>query len=328
MTVLVLTEAELRDSAPMDDETLTQVENAFTWLAEGKVAMPPVMHIEVDAQSDVDIKSAYVRGLDAFAVKLASGFFNNPSLGLQSSSGMMVLMSARTGFCEAVLLDNGYLTDLRTGLAGAVAARHLAPENPGTVGVIGAGAQARYQIESLALVRDFDRVMVAGRSRENVDAYVIDMSSRLAVEVRAADSIEQVVRESQIVVTTTQSREPLIEAGWLHPGLHITAMGSDFPGKQELDPKILGAVDRLVCDRKTQCVIGGELQHGVSAGLIDEDTDVIELGQVTSGQVPGRTDTQQITLCDLTGTGVQDTAIAVIARDKALARGLGSTIES
>ena len=328
MTVLVLTEAELRDSAPMDGETLTQVENAFTWLAEGKVAMPPVMHIEVDAQSDVDIKSAYVRGLDAFAVKLASGFFNNPSLGLQSSSGMMVLMSAKTGFCEAVLLDNGYLTDLRTGLAGAVAARHLAPENPGTVGVIGAGAQARYQIESLALVRNFERVLVAGRSRENVDAYVADMTSRLAVEVCAADSIEQVVRESQIVVTTTQSREPLIEAEWLHPGLHITAMGSDFPGKQELDPNILGAVDRLVCDRKTQCVIGGELQHGVSAGLIDEDTDVIELGQVTSGQVPGRTDTQQITLCDLTGTGVQDTAIAVIARDKALARGLGSTIES
>ena len=328
MTVLVLTEAELRDSAPMDGETLTQVENAFTWLAEGKVAMPPVMHIEVDAQSDVDIKSAYVRGLDAFAVKLASGFFNNPSLGLQSSSGMMVLMSAKTGFCEAVLLDNGYLTDLRTGLAGAVAARHLAPENPGTVGVIGAGAQARYQIESLALVRNFERVLVAGRSRENVDAYVADMTSRLAVEVCAADSIEQVVRESQIVVTTTQSREPLIEAEWLRPGLHITAMGSDFPGKQELDPNILGAVDRLVCDRKTQCVIGGELQHGVSAGLIDEDTDVIELGQVTSGQVPGRTDTQQITLCDLTGTGVQDTAIAVIARDKALARGLGSTIES
>ena len=328
MTVLVLTEAELRDSAPMDGETLTQVENAFTWLAEGKVAMPPVMHIEVDAQSDVDIKSAYVRGLDAFAVKLASGFFNNPSLGLQSSSGMMVLMSAKTGFCEAVLLDNGYLTDLRTGLAGAVAARHLAPENPGTVGVIGAGAQARCQIESLALVRNFERVLVAGRSRENVDAYVADMTSRLAVEVCAADSIEQVVRESQIVVTTTQSREPLIEAEWLHPGLHITAMGSDFPGKQELDPNILGAVDRLVCDRKTQCVIGGELQHGVSAGLIDEDTDVIELGQVTSGQVPGRTDTQQITLCDLTGTGVQDTAIAVIARDKALARGLGSTIES
>ena len=328
MTVLVLTEAELRDSAPMDDETLTQVENAFTWLAEGKVAMPPVMHIEVDAQSDVDIKSAYVRGLDAFAVKLASGFSNNPSLGLRSFSGMMVLMSARTGFCEAVLLDNGYLTDLRTGLAGAVAARHLAPENPGTVGVIGAGAQARYQIESLALVRNFVRVLVAGRSRENVDAYVADMTSRLAVEVHAADSIEQVVRESQIVVTTTQSREPLLQADWLHPGLHITAMGSDFPGKQELDPNILGAVDRLVCDRKTQCVIAGELQHGVSAGLIDADTDVIELGQVTSGQVPGRTDAQQITLCDLTGTGVQDTAIAVIARDKALARGLGSTIES
>ena len=128
MAVLVLTEQELRQCTPMDEESLNQVENAFTWLAQGKVEMPPIMHIEVDEQSDVDIKSAYVRGLDSFAVKLASGFFNNPNLGLSSSSAMVVLMSARTGFCEAVLLDNGYLTDLRTGLAGAVAARHLAPE--------------------------------------------------------------------------------------------------------------------------------------------------------------------------------------------------------
>ena len=146
MTVLVLTESDIRRSVTIDEESLRQVENAFTWLAEDKVSMPPVMHIEVDAQSDVDIKSGYVKGLEAFAVKLASGFFNNPSLGLSSSSGMMVLLSAKTGFCEAVLLDNGYLTDLRTGLAGAVAARHLAPESVQTVGVIGAGAQARIRL--------------------------------------------------------------------------------------------------------------------------------------------------------------------------------------
>ena len=328
MTVLVLTEAELRSSVPMDQESLQQIENAFTWIAQDKVSMPPVMHIEVDAQSDVDIKSAYVRGLDAFAVKLASGFFNNPSLGLSSSSGMVVLMSSKTGFCEAVLLDNGYLTDLRTGLAGAVAASHLAPEVVNTVGVIGAGAQARYQIESLRLVRNFDKLLGSGRSPANVDAYVQEMSDRLGIEVAAADSPEQLVRECQIVVTTTQSKSPVIEAQWLHPGLHITAMGADLPGKQELDAKILTAVDRLVCDRKTQCLIGGELQHGVGQGTIDESTEVFELGQITSGKVPGRTDQQQITLCDLTGTGVQDTAIALTARDKALAQGMGVSIES
>ena len=328
MTVLVLTEAELRQSVPMDQDSLTQVEKAFTWIAQDKVSMPPVMHIEVDEQSDVDIKSAYVRGLDAFAVKLASGFFGNPSLGLSSSSGMMVLMSSKTGFCEAVLLDNGYLTDLRTGLAGAVAARYLAPQNVHTVGVIGAGAQARYQIESLKLVRDFERLVVSGRSPQRVEKYIEEMSSRLGIEVVAADSVEQLVTESQVVITTTQSKSPVIDAAWLHPGLHITAMGSDLPGKQELDARILGEVDILVCDRKSQCLLGGELQHGGSAGIIDENTQVAELGQITSGQLPGRTNAQELTVCDLTGTGVQDTAIAVIARDKALAAGLGVSIES
>ena len=328
MTVLVLTEAELRQAVSMDQSSLKQVENAFTWLAQDKVSMPPVMHIEVDAQSDVDIKSAYVRGLDAFAVKLASGFFGNPSLGLSSSSGMMVLMSSKTGFCEAVLLDNGYLTDLRTGLAGAVAARYLAPQSVQTVGVIGAGAQARYQIESLRLVRDFGRLLVSGRSPERVEAYVAQMHSLLGIEVVAAESVRQLVSESQVVVTTTQSKSPVIDAAWLHPGLHITAMGADLPGKQELDARILKEADTIVCDRKPQCLLGGELQHGLAGGIIDDNTEITELGQITSGQLPGRTHAHQVTLCDLTGTGVQDTAIAVLAREKALAAGLGVSIET
>ena len=182
--------------------------------------------------------------------------------------------------------------------------------------------------ELLALVRSFQRLLVAGRSPDNVESYVKDMSSRLGIEVVVADSLEQVVRESQVVVTTTQSKEPLIRKEWLHPGLHITAMGSDFPGKQEIHQEVLVAVDRLVCDSKAQCFIGGELQHGVAAGLLDDNSDIIELGQVTSGKVPGRTDPGHVTLCDLTGTGVQDTAIALIARDKALERGMGLKVES
>ena len=196
------------------------------------------------------------------------------------------------------------------------------------MGVIGAGAQARYQIESLKLVRDFERLLVAGRSQPRVDAYVAEMTLKLGVEVQAAESIEHLVGQSQVVVTTTQSKEPLIDAKWLHPGLHITAMGADLRGKQELDPKVLGAVDRLVCDRKAQCLVGGELQHGIRTGVIKEDGDILELGEITSGQVPGRTSATEITLCDLTGTGVQDTAIAVVAREKAIEQGMGVSIES
>jgi ornithine cyclodeaminase len=311
----------------MNREALAAVENAFTALSDGKVEMPPIMHLEVsDHNGNVDIKSAYVRGLEHFAVKLGSGFFDNVKRGLPSSSAMMVLLSAETGFCTAVLLDNGYLTDLRTGLAGAVAARHLAPESVSTVGVIGTGAQARYQIRSLKLVRDFDRLLVFGRDPGRLSAYLEAMRKQLGVDTQRAQSILELVTESDLVVTTTPSTQALIQADWLHPGLHITAMGSDLGGKQELDPQVLVGADLLVCDRRSQCATMGELQHAIAAGLISRDEGVVELGLITSRQHPGRSSADQITVCDLTGTGVQDTAIAVLAYARAQALGLGTEI--
>lgn len=329
MPVLILTENELRRCAGINEEALGAVAQAFTWLVDGKVNMPPIMHIEVaDYRGDVDIKSAYVSGLDHFAVKLASGYFENVKRGLPSSSAMMVLFRADTGFCAAVLLDNGYLTDLRTGLAGAVAARHLAPEIIQTAGVVGTGAQARYQIQSLKLVRDFHRLLVFGRDRHRRDAYITDMQNILGVDVEPAPSIEELVKASDIVVTTTPSRQALIHADWLHAGLHITAMGSDLAGKQELAPEALTRADLLVCDRRSQCAAMGELQHAIAAGLIGENSKVVELGALTSGKHPGRSSPEQITVCDLTGTGVQDTAIAALAYSRARALGLGMEISN
>ncbi len=290
--------------------------------------MPPIMHIEVaDGNGDVDIKSACVRGLDVLAVKIASGFFDNPRLGLPSSSAMMVVLSATTGFCEAVFLDNGYLTDLRTGLAGAVAAKYLAPESVSTVGIVGVGVQARYQLQCLRLVRKFERVLVRGRSAKNVAAYIADVREQLDIEVIEAESMEQLVADSQVVVTTTQSREPLIRAEWLHPKLHITAIGSDLEGKQELDTAVLGKADRLVCDRKSQCFSMGELQHGLAAGILSMKSEIDELGSITSGQASGRASENEVTVCDLTGMGVQDTAIAALALVKARELALGNVVE-
>lgn len=329
MSVLILTESNLRLCVGIDSDALAAVEKAFTWLAEGKVEMPPIMHIAVaDNNGDVDIKSAYVRGLESFAVKMGSGFFENPKLGLPSCSAMMVLLSAKTGFCEAVLLDNGYLTDLRTGLAGAVAAKHLAPKEVETVGIVGAGTQARYQLRSLRLVRDVRRVLVCGRSPENVAAYVSEMSREPGIEVAEAASVERLVAESQVVITTTQSREPIIMADWLHAGLHITAMGSDLSGKQELDAEVIRSADRLVCDRRSQCFAMGELQHLAGACATGDEAVVDELGEITSGRVHGRRSADEITVCDLTGTGVQDTAIATMAVRKAKEKRLGTSVAS
>lgn len=325
--VRILTEADLRRCVRADDTSLAAIESAFAWIDQGRVSMPPIMHIEAkDRNGDVDVKSAYVSGVPRFAVKIASGFYDNPSRGLPAGSAMMVVLSAETGFCEAVLLDNGYLTDLRTGLAGAVAAKHLAPRHVHTVGVVGTGLQARYQLECLRLVRGFERVLVWGRSAEKLAAYVSEMRERLGVDVRAVDSVAALVRESQIVVTTTASRSPLVQTADLHPGLHITAVGSDFPGKQELDADVLRRADLVVCDRVSQCRANGELQHVLEDGRVPEGLPLVELGQVVTGVRQGRANEDVVTVCDLTGTGVQDTAIADLAVTAAIAAGLGTFV--
>jgi ectoine utilization protein EutC len=329
MNITILREAEIRRSAGLNLEALAAVEDGFTRLADGKAVMPPIMRIDVpEHNGEVDIKSAYLQGLDSFAVKMSSGFFDNHKLGLPSLGGMMILLSTKVGFPQALLLDNGYLTDVRTGLAGAIAAKYLAPKQVRTAGVIGAGKQGRFQMQGLKLVRDYDRLLVYDRLPEQVDKYVEEMTPVLGVDIIKAESVEEVVRGSEVVATTTPSKSPYLRAEWLHPGLHITAMGSDAEAKNEVEPAVLGRADLLVCDRKSQVFRLGEHHHALEAGVISEDDDILELGELTAGRHPGRADDAQITLCDLTGTGAQDTAIALLAYRKALENGLGMTIET
>jgi len=327
--VTILTEAELRGCVALDLTAVSIVEDAFRALAEGGVVMPPILSMAIEAhRGEVDVKTAYVPGLDSFAIKVSPGFFDNPKRGLPSLNGLMMLFDAETGIVKAVLLDNGYLTELRTAAAGAVAARHLAPESIGTAGVIGAGVQAELQIRALKLVRDFSELIVWARDREKAEIYARKMQDALDLPVRVAAGPEEVVRDAQIVVTTTPSRAPLIRAEWLHSGLHITAMGSDAPEKNELDPRILKEAGRFVCDRNSQSAALGELRAAIDAGHIAADYQADELGQIVAGQRPGRVSADEITICDLTGTGVQDTAIATHAFRAAQTRGLGQAIES
>lgn len=321
MSTKILTEDELRACVQLDLAVIDAIEEAFRALARGGVVMPPIMRLDVEAYNgELDIKTAYVPGLDSFAVKMSSGFFDNHKLGLPSLSGLMILFNARTGQPEAVLLDNGYLTDIRTGAAGAVAARYLAPQHVQTAGVIGAGTQARYQVMALQQIRPFQRLLIYSQTAASVENYITDMGEQLGVDIIAAASPEQVVRESQVVVTTTPSRQPLVQADWLHPGLHITAMGSDAEMKQELAAEVLLRADLLVCDDKAQAFRLGELHHALEAGLLTEAAPVVALGDIAAGLVNGRSDDSQITICDLTGTGVQDTAVALLAYRRAISR--------
>lgn len=321
MGTLVVTESELRTCLSIDKSALAAVERAFRWIAEGRVSMPPVMHITVDAESAVDTKGAFVDGIDHIAVKIATGYFRNPTIGLPSCSSIVALMNAKTGVFDCVFLDNGFLMDLRTGLAGAVAGKYLAPQNVHTVGVLGTGVQARYQIESFALVRRFERLLVFGRNSTSVSKYCNEMAERLSIPVEPCATAEEMVRTAQTIVTTTPATKAVISADWIHSGLHITAMGSDLPGKQELEAGVLDRADFIVCDVIDQCRIGGELQH-----VTVEHKRLSDLGSIIAGAQRFVRDPDAVTICDLTGTGAQDTAIAVEAYARVKAAGLGTML--
>jgi ornithine cyclodeaminase len=327
--VTILTEAELRCCVALDLEAVAIVEAAFASLATGGVIMPPILSMAIpERHGEVDVKTAYVPGLDSFAIKVSPGFFDNPNRGLPSLNGLMMLLDSETGIIRAVLLDNGFLTDVRTAAAGAIAAGRLAPAEVRTAGVIGAGAQAELQIRALKLVRDFSELLVWARDPRKAESYASRMGQELGVRVRPVPTAEAVVRGAQVVVTTTPAREPLIRAEWLHPRLHITAMGADAADKNELDPHIVLTADRFVCDRNAQSLKLGEMRAAVAAGLIGPDHVVDEIGEVCAGLKPGRQSEDEVTVCDLTGTGVQDTAIATHAFRVARDRGLGTVVES
>lgn len=312
--ICIVTEAELRATLTLDLALVDVVERGFAALAEGGVVMPPVLSMDLPAANgEVDVKTAFIPGVDSFAIKVSPGFFDNPKIGLPSLNGLMILFSATTGLVEAVYLDNGYLTDLRTAAAGAVAARHLAPETVETAGVIGAGVQARLQIEAAHLVRPFSRVLVHARDMEKARACAADLGRSLGIVAEVLADPVALVAQSQLVVTTTPAREPVLMADWLHPGLHITAMGSDQEGKSEIDPAALLRADAYICDRTSQCEERGELRAALAAGIWDRGKPP-ELGEVILGRTQGRRSEQDVTICDLTGTGVQDTAIAAHVR--------------
>ncbi len=327
--ISVLTEAVLREAVRLDAEAVACIEQAFAALATQEVVMPPILRLDIHAHNgEVDVKTAYVPGVDSFAIKISPGFFDNPKLGLPSVNGLMVLFSARTGLVEALLLDNGYLTDVRTAAAGAVAAKYLARAGASSAGIVGAGVQARLQLEALTLVRPLERAVIWGRRPEAAQAAARELTEALGIPVTAVASVREAVAEADIVVTATPSREPLVVAEWLSPGQHITAMGSDAGHKNELAPAVLARANRYVCDRRAQCELLGELHHAIDAGAVDAAMACTELGEVVAGRAPGRSDDAEITVCDLTGTGVQDTAIATLAYARARAAGAGIPIDT
>lgn len=290
-------------------DPLPLVEEGFAAYSRGEVVVPPVGELVFnDPPGDVHIKYGYIKGDDFYVIKIASGFTNNPKLGLPSGDGLMLLYSQKTGLLEAILLDEGYLTNLRTAVAGAVAAKYLAPRQVSAVGIVGAGVQGRMQLDWLRRVRTFDEAVVWGVNEEELAAYRRDMASP-GLKIRTTLRAEEVAAAANLIVTCTPATMPILKAEWIRPGTHITAVGSDTAAKQELEAGIPAKADRVVVDSFSQSELRGEVYKAVSVGAIGRDR-LVELGQVISDEKLRRASENEITVADLTGVAVQDIQIS------------------
>ena len=325
---LILNSMEIKECVQFNAELIPIIEDAFKSLSLGKTVMPPILRVDIKKfHGESDVKAAYIEGLDSFAVKVASGFFNNPKLGLPSSNGLMILLDSETGVIKSVLLDKGYLTDVRTAIAGAIASKYLSNPESSTVAIIGTGIQARMQLEALSLVRDIKNVNVWSRDIKKTHAYIEDVSKNINLNFTAFDNTNEVVNNADILITTTPSKKPLVDYSSLPKGIHITAMGSDAEEKNELEPDIIKNCDVYVPDSQAQTSILGELNHAIKNNLIKSDMIFNDLGKIIINPELGRKNNDDITVADLTGTGVQDTAIARHAYSIAINKNLGKKVE-
>jgi ornithine cyclodeaminase len=290
-------------------DVMPAIEEGFVAYSEGKVVVPPVGEMVFeDPPGAVHIKYGYIKNDDYFVIKIASGFHGNLNLGLPPYDGMMLVFSQKTARLESILLDECYLTNVRTAAAGAVAAKYLAPSTVERIGVFGAGVQGRMQVEALLPITDCREVVVWGVDEEELEAYREAMSEH-GLNIQTTLTGDEISANCNLIVTATPSHEPLLKAEQIREGTHITAMGSDTLEKIELDPAILQKADLVVADSIEQCQVRGEISQALKAGVLTNDK-VVELGDVIANPDLRRSSDSQITVADLTGVAVQDIQIS------------------
>jgi ornithine cyclodeaminase len=289
-------------------DVITAMEEGFIQYSNGNTVVPPIGELIFDnPPGDVHIKYGYIKNDDYYVIKIASGFYENPQIGLPSGHGLMLLFNQKTGQLEAILLDKGYLTDIRTAAAGALAAKYFAPKILKAIGIIGTGIQAKLQLQFLQKNHTCKTVWLWGRNEENAKKLKLELGENFNVNIVSTPS--EVAQNCNLIVTTTPSENTLLKAEDIYPGTHITAVGSDTSDKQELESKILQMADLVIADSIPQSKSRGEIFQAVKANSISEKK-VMELGNAIQNQTLCRINDEQISVVDLTGVAVQDIMIA------------------
>jgi ornithine cyclodeaminase len=280
-------------------DVVSEMEEGFKQYSNGNTVVPPVGELLFNnPKGDAHIKYGYIKNDAFYVVKIASGFYENSKLGIPSSQGMMLVFNQKTGQPEAILLDEGYLTDIRTAAAGALAGKYFAPKHIKAIGIIGTGIQAQLQLEYLQKTSPSKTVWVWGRNSKNTMKFKNDLNHKYDINI--ANSPSEVAKYCNLIVTTTPSEEALLKADDIQPGTHITAVGSDTAGKQELESELLHKADIIIADSILQSKNRGEIFKATSDNCLKED-EVIELGKAIQNLSLQRNNDNQISIVDLTG---------------------------
>jgi alanine dehydrogenase len=323
--VLLLDRATIAALLTLDD-CIAAVESAFVAHAQGRALKPELMHIDA-AAGEFHVKAGGLNdgsgeGSCYFTCKVNGGFFaNQRTLGLPNIIGLIQLSDGTNGSPLAVM-ESGHITRVRTGAATAVAAKYLARPESKTVTLCGAGSQGEMQLRCLMRCLPIERVHVWGRSGSA--SFAQRMCKELQIDVRATAELGAATRESDVIVTCTPAHAWFLGVTHVQPGTFVAAVGSDSPAKQELEPALI-AQSELVCDLVAQCAQVGELHHAVAAGLTSSARIRGELGAIVAGHGPRRLGANETIIFDSTGTAFQDTAVALLAYQRAKARGLGQS---
>lgn len=324
---LVLCEEHIKELLSLE-EVIDAVEEAFKMKGLGHAQMPSKQYLYMKKYNgDLRTMPAYLEETGVAAVKVVNSHPENRKHGLPTVMATIILANPKTGLPEAVM-GGTWITALRTGAAGAIAAKHLANPKPKTVGIIGAGAQARTQLMGLELVFEtIKEVKVWDINEKVASQYAKEMEKQyIQSNFVPVKTVKNATKDADIIVTVTPSRKPLVSANWVDKGVHINSIGADAPGKQELDPNIL-LKSKLVIDDWEQGCHGGEINVPVSKGILKKDDVWGDISQVVAGLKQGRTSQDEITVFSSTGLAIQDAAAANVAYKKALKQKMGNYID-
>lgn len=317
-------------------EVIDAVEQVYKLKAKGDTAVFPLVFHEFDpGRADMDIKSGWLKGSNIFGLKVVSWFGENADKGLPPLIGTIMVMDAETG-APVGILDGSHITGMRTGAAGAVGAKALARPDAKTMMVVGAGHVATFQVAAtLSLFPQMEKVFVYdGCSKENAVNFAAKMPQiikssfeleRPGVVFEAVEDLPKATGESDIIITVTPSKEPIIRREWVKPGTHFSCIGADMTGKEEIDPQIF-ADARVFTDDTPQCVQVGEIEIPVKKGILKESEIAGEIGEILIGQTEGRQSESQVTVFDATGTALLDLLTAKLALNKADEMNLGESV--